>query len=345
MVEEWIRAKLKWLGLSLIILVGFLNSSFTLGEHLNTYKISGYAQGTNYTIKYYALDSLVKRGQVDSVLNVLDQSMSIYKPQSLISQFNQAPGELIIDEHFSKVIKRSFTINRDSQGLFDITVGPLVSAWGFGVKHPAAGPDSVRIHQLLGCTGMQYLHLDKYVLKKSKPCLQLDVNGIAQGYSVDVLAELLTDKGITCYLIELGGELRIKGPKPTGKSFSVGIEGPAKSANSTPVIRHVIGLNNGALTTSGNYRKYAEMNGKRYSHLINPITGYPMDTGMISATIYAQDAITADGYDNVLMGMDAGHALAFMENHKNMEAYLIYRDKNGVIADTMTRGFRKLIIQ
>ena len=309
-------------------------------KELREYSIHGYAQGTDYTVKYFAVDSIVTKRAVDSILSVIDSSMSLYKPYSAICRFNAAEDGLAIDPHFARVMRRSFDIYKDTQGKFDATVEPLVEAWGFGAKRVSSFPDSARVKELLNCVGMNNLSLKGNYLKKRKPCIRVDLNGIAQGYSVDVVAGYLLQKKISCFVVEIGGELRMKGPKPDGSSLRIGIEGPAASAGAEPVIRHVVKINNGAITTAGNYRKYLQKGAKKITHLIDPQTGYPIENALISVTIYAKDAITADGYDSPIMAMDVNEAINFVNARKGMEAYIIYHRKDGSIADTLTKGFR-----
>jgi len=308
------------------------------------YTIHGYAQGTDYSVKYFAPDSLVSRHSVDSILMVIDSSMSLYKPYSLISKFNASATGLRIDGHFARVMKKSFEVYKNTAGRFDITVKPLVQAWGFGVRPVAGFPDSVAIKDLLKCVGMNGLSLQKDVLRKKRSCLQIDLNGIAQGYSVDVVADFLEHRGISAYVVEIGGELRMKGPKPDGTSFRIGIEGPSDDEHGEPGLRHTIAINKGAVTTSGNYRKFLEKGGQRVSHLIDPKTGYPLHNSMISVTLCATDAVTADGYDNALMAMELQEALAFVNEKKGMEAYIIYHDGEGKVRDTLTSGFKKMVV-
>ena len=315
---------------------------FSVQQELKPYKISGYAQGTDYAITYYASDSLATKQGIDSLLNEIDLSMSLYKKGSLINQFNVSKSGVKLDHFMSAVLKRSFEINQDTKGVFDITVAPLVQAWGFGPKETRTEPDPATIKSILANVGMQQLKLKGGRLSKLKPAVQIDLNGIAQGYSVDLIAAYLSQKGIKQYVAELGGEICISGPKPDGQAMKIGIEGPDKDG--TPIIRHIAAINTGAVTTSGNYRKFHQSGKKKISHLINPKTGYPLDNEMISVTVYANDAITADGYDNALMAMHLKDAMAFVESRKNLEAYFVYHKKDGTVADTLTTGFKKLII-
>ncbi|MBB6498699.1 FAD:protein FMN transferase [Pedobacter cryoconitis] len=327
-----------------IVSISLLISFFLKGKDQQQYSLHGYAQGTDYSIKYFAESPVVTQAAVDSILLKIDSSMSLYKPYSLISRFNNSMDSLSIDAYFVAVMNKSFEIFKDTQGKFDVTVAPLVQAWGFGPKPINLFPDSAEIKKLLQNVGMNYLELKGNRLLKKKPGIHIDLNGIAQGYSVDVVANYLVSKGVTSYVVEIGGEIRMKGPKPDGSAMRIGIEGPALNEQSEPQIRHVISFNEGAVTTSGNYRKYLKNGGKKISHLINPKTGYPLDNRLISVTIYAKDALTADGYDNAVMAMDIEEALAFVNARKGMEAYIIYHRKDGSVTDTLTSGFKKMIV-
>jgi len=170
------------------------------------------------------------------------------------------------------------------------------------------------------------------------------MNGIAQGYSVDVLADFLEQHSIINYIVELGGELRVKGRKqPSGEKMRIGIESSPKNEFTDDSLENIISVDNGAITTSGSYRKYYESRGKTITHLINPITGYPVQNELISVTVYAKNAITADAYDNALMLMGLGKALQFIQERKDIEAYFIYHKSNGEITDTASSGFYKIL--
>lgn len=331
---------MKLITLPLTCLGAFFILSFAKPQ-LREFKIAGEAQGTTYAVSYYATDSLVSKHQIDSVLKVIDLSMSLYKSDSKISQFNRAPHGLVLDSHFLRVVKRSMEIYKDTKGIFDITVEPLVKYWTNAKREPNTA-DSASIKQLLPNVGMDKLELKGNYLAKKKPGIHLDVNGIAQGYSVDVVADFLAKHRIAAYVVEIGGEIRMKGPKPDGKPMRIGIEGPDGEQATAPAIKHVLAANEGAITTSGNYRKYLEV--KRMSYLINPKTGFPLDGEIISVTVYAKDAITADGYDNALMAMKVNDALAFVNSHKELEAYFIYKTSTGKLADTASIGFKKMLV-
>ncbi|TMI61288.1 MAG: FAD:protein FMN transferase [Bacteroidetes bacterium] len=311
---------------------------------LKKYTITGFAQGTTYSITYYATDSIVIKRQVDSILDKIDSSLSLYKPYSIINQFNNSRTGRKIDNHFVNVIKKSILVYHETNGLFDVTVKPLVQAWGFGVTKTDSLPGKKEIEAIKKCVGTNRLLLEKNYLSKKDSCVQVDLNGIAQGYSVDVIADFIEKNGIKNYLVELGGEIRVKGRKqPSGEKMKIGIESPDEDEFRDHPMQKIISLENGAITTSGNYRKYYESDGKKITHIIDPKTGYPVQNELISVTVYAKDGMTADAYDNALMLMGLKKALQFIEKRKELAAYFIYKDKTGKIADTASSRFYKLM--
>lgn len=326
---------------SLLLIIAFLPA---LQGSLREYHVNGNAQGTTYHITYYAPDSVFTRQQADSLFDKLDSSLSGYKPWSLISRFNASADGIVMDEHLEKVVKRSLAIWQDTKGESDITVAPLVQAWGFGPRPATTVPGAAAIKEILPCVGSARLHLHGSRLVKDKPCVTIDVNGIAQGYSVDVVAGFLESRGISNYLVEVGGEIRVKGRKqPAGEQFTIGVERPDGDELDEPTVKKRLQVDQGGITTSGNYRKFYTSGKKIISHLIEPHTGFPIQNEMISVTVWAPDAITADGYDNALMAMGLQKALRFVQQHKHMEAYFIYRKADGSVADTATAGFSKMM--
>jgi len=311
-------------------------------QSYSQFQISGFAQGTSYQITYYAADAIVSSKSIDRKFSELDSSLSIYKPYSLINQFNQSETGIELDEHLFKVVKRSLKIWKESDGVFDISILPISEAWGFGVNRHSNQPSDELIDKALSCSGSDKLHIVRNKLIKDIPCLKIDVNGIAQGYSVDVLAEYIESQGIQNYLIELGGEIRVKGRKhPGNQIMRIGIEQPANDKNEETTIQKIIELTGGAITTSGNYRKYLQNGPKKLSHLMDPKTGRPLENEIISVTVITADAMSADGYDNVLIGKDIRNAFNFLKKHKELKAYFIYRDESGTVKDTASIGFFK----
>ncbi len=330
------------------VLIGLAVLLVTAGSKtlppLTVHRIQGIAQGTTYSLAYYDSRESVHQTQIDSIFHRLDQSLSIYVPQSLISQFNRSPQGIQMDEHLKQVVEKSLQITRTTDGVFDITVYPLVKAWGFGAKKVSTLPDSGQIRSLLACVGPDKISLHNQQLTKRQPCVEIDVNGIAQGYSVDVIANFLEDRGITNYIVEVGGEIRVKGKKyPEHTLMTIGIEKPNADELNPEAVQQLIQMEHGAVTTSGNYRKFRQVNGQRFSHIIDARTGFTSQNELISVTVVAPDAITADGYDNALLSMGLQPALSFLRQHPELQAYFIYQKPGGAIADTATTGFYQLM--
>ena len=306
--------------------------------------ISGKAQGTTYQVFYFGTDSVVTKKHIDSILDKIDSSLSLYKPYSLINQFNLSDSGIYADDHFLAVVNKSIETYHQTEGIFDITIQPLVQAWGFGVNAITHLPDSSTIQQVKKCMGSAYLVVYPTKVVKMKSCIKIDLNGIAQGYSVDVLAKFLEKNNIRDYMVELGGEIRVNGRKqPGNEKMKIGIETPGNDEYEMGFINKVIELDKGALTTSGNYRRYYESKGRKISHLIDPRNGYPVSNELISVTVFADDAITADGFDNAIMVMGLEKGLDFVNNRKDIAAHFIYKTKNGIIRDTMSHSFFKLM--
>lgn len=311
-------------------------------QSYSQFQISGFAQGTSYQITYYAGDAIISSKSIVQKFNELDSSLSIYKPYSLINQFNNSEKGIEMDEHLNRVVKRSLKIWKESDGVFDISILPIVEAWGFGVKRHSIQPTEEVIMKALACSGSNKLHIRGRQLIKEIPCLKIDVNGIAQGYSVDVIADYIESQGVQNYLIEIGGEIRVKGRKQPGNQIMrIGIEQPSNDKDEEATVQKIIELKGGAITTSGNYRKYIQNGSKKLSHLMDPKTGRPIENEMISVTVRTANAMSADGYDNVLIGKDLENAFNFLKNHRGLEAYFIYHDKNGIVKDTASTGFFK----
>lgn len=308
-----------------------------------SFSIQGKAQGTTYAVLYSDHYESIRKAEIDSILNIIDQSMSLYDSTSLISRINRSSHGGRIDRHFHAVVKKSFEINKQTHGVFDITVGPLMKLWGFADTDSPNLPDSTAIAKMMPLIGMKHLRLRKNRLIKKQPDVQIDLNGIAQGYTVDLLASHLQSRGIKNFLVELGGELRVEGKKINGDDFTVGIERPLDQKNDRSHIRHHVVIRGKALTTSGTYQNYVMRGKERLSHIMDPRTGHPIRSDIISVTVLAPDAMTADGYDNALMAMDLKEAISFVESFSELEAYFVYKNPDGSLADTMTQGFKQII--
>ena len=316
---------MKFIFLSCVAILCFVSCNRTIN---NTIKISGAAQGTSYTITYLAGEHSNYREAFDSIFKKIDSSLSTYLPVSIISRINKNDTTVIIDDYFSTVFNKSMEVSKKTNGLFDVTVAPIINAYGFGFKKKEK-VNKMLIDSLLKYIGYKKVKLEGKRLVKESPQVMLDFNAIAQGYTVDVLASFLESKHIDNYLVEVGGELRAKGKKLNDSSWTVGLEQPNETQTSS--LKAVITMNDKALATSGNYKKFYIEDGKKYTHIINPFTGYPAKNNLLSATVIADDCMTADAYATAFMVMGLEQSKEFLAKHKelNLEVFFIY-DENGV---------------
>jgi thiamine biosynthesis lipoprotein len=309
--------------------------------------VEGQAQGTYFLIKYLSADTTPLQYSIDSIFAAIDNSLSLYKPGSLINRFNEG-NSISMDDHMQTVVNRSLQISRLTEGAFDITVKPLVDAWGFGVRRPATqqAPAADSLQRILQYVGYRYLQVRGQTLRKKKKEVEIDCNGIAQGYTADVIARYLQQKGITDYLVDVGGELCSRGHNQHGKIWTVGIERPAADDMAYPV-QALLQLDNKAITTSGNYRRFFDQGGTRFAHSIDPATGEALHSNIISVTVVAKDAITADGFDNavILMGVEKGLSFVAQHPEHGLEVYFIFKDAAGGVAERFSPGFERLLIR
>ncbi len=321
----------------------FLASCNTSG-YLTYYKITGFTQGTSYHITYATKDSVNYQPAVDSLLHSFDLSLSTYIPNSLISRINRNE-DVKVDEKFRRVYEVARDVNRVSGGAFDITVMPLVNAWGFG-PGTKVDIDSSLIDSLLQFVGMDKIRIAGDRLVKSDPNVTIDDNALAQGYSVDLVTAFFDEHGVDNYMVEIGGELRARGLNPNDETWKIGIDRP-DFGNMIPgaELQAVVKLKNKALATSGNYRKFYEENGVKYTHSIDPKTGYPSRKRILSATIVADDCITADAYATACMVMGIQGSREMLAKHPELEAYLIYNDEEGKYRVYDTDGFKPMILK
>lgn len=307
--------------------------------------IEGLTQGTSYHITFENSTRKDYKVIIDSILKDFDMSLSEYIPNSIISRINSNDTTVKVDEHFSTVFKKSKQIWEQSGGAMDITVGPIIDALGFGPTEKTM-VDSANIRRLLKYVGFEKVRLENNRIIKADTAIKLDVNSIAQGYSVDVVSNFFESEGINNYMVEIGGEVRSKGKNPKGLYWRIGIDKP-EEGNMIPgeKIQDIISLKNQSVTTSGNYRAFYEENGAKYSHIINPKTGFPAKSRLLSVTIVAKDCITADGWDTPLMVMGLEKSIEILKMHPELEALLIYSDNKGAFQEYMTDGFKAMIMK
>jgi len=271
----------------------------------------------------------------------IDRSLSNYLPSSLLSTFNRPDvDEITVDAYLKDVLEYSFRMHKQSKGMFDLTVSPLVNLWGFGPDKNTNIPDSNLIASTLKKVGMDKLIFKNGILKKREKNVSIDVNGIAQGYSVDVLANLLLRKGIKDFMIEIGGEIIVKGTKPNQEPFKIAIQRPHEMDKK---VDYVVLLKDKAITTSGNYEQYRKYQGRKISHHIHPKTGYPIEGSIISATVIADTAMEADALDNVFITMRPDQAIRFANARKKIDIYLIY-EEGGIIKEAYSNNFSTYLL-
>lgn len=303
----------------------------------------GKAQGTYYIVKYLSADTTSLQHPIDSIFSAIDQSLSLYKPGSLINRFN-AGHKIKMDIHMRAVVEKSLWISKITSGAFDITVKPLVDLWGFGVHRPAVQtvPSADTLRQVLRHVGYHHLQIKGNWLIKREAGVEIDCDGIAQGYTSDVLARFLEQRGIMNYLVDVGGELCSKGHNQHDKIWTVGIERPGED----DPVQAILQLPNRAITTSGNYRRFFDQGGTRFAHTIDPVSGQALHSNIISVTVIAGDAITADGFDNALILMGVDKAMTFIKQYPQygLEVYFIYKDTDGTIKEQFSPGFEKLLV-
>jgi FAD:protein FMN transferase len=302
--------------------------------------VKGLAQGTTYTIKYHAVGHLIAKDRIDSVLSDIDKSLSLYREDSRISHFNRARTSYPSDTHLSHVLNIGLQLQSVSNGAFDIRLYNVSQAWGFG-PHPANRPPSRHKIRRLKPRASDAVWLSNDSLKKSKPSIRIDLDGVAQGYTVDRLADLLHQHMITDYMVELGGEIRTSGERQDGTPWKIGVEAPQ---NSEDVQMMMLAPGDGAITTSGSYRKTRTFGGRTYSHVIDPRTGRPIENGMLSCTVIAPNAMLADALDNVGMVLGPTAAIEVFATFPSVEAFFVWRDPKGVIRTRGTLGFFERIL-
>lgn len=288
---------------------------------------TGYTQGTTYSVIYFNDGSKDYQYQIDSLLLDFDRVLSTYQENSYISKWNR--GEATSEQPliFKAVVSAAKEIGKRTDGAFDITVSPLMKFW-FERDWNVQELDSTMVDSLMNFVGMDKVIESDGTFTKSGPNVQLDVNAIAQGYSVDVLARYLESEGVFNYLVEIGGEIRTSGTKLNDESWTVGIDQPSEG-NLERELAMSVNLNNRSLATSGNYRKFVEINGQKFGHTLNAKTGYPAKTDVLSVTVLANDCMTADAYATVCMALGYEKSKELVESDSNLDAILIYSDASG----------------
>ena len=333
---------MKFIGLTLAVLFLTACQPRKKSEYM---KVSGFAQGTTYHITYENSTNEDYTEAIDSLLKAFNKSCSIYDSTSIISRINDNDPTVEVDDWFVDVFKKSAEVNDVSGGAFDITVGPVVRAWGFS-NGPVAKHDTAYIDSLLQYVGMEKVKLEGRKVTKKYPGVKLDVNALAQGYSVDVVCDFFKSKGIKNYLVEIGGEVRGKGINAKDKFWNIGIDKPS-DGNMSPGndLQAIIEINDRALATSGNYRAFYVENGVKYAHTIDPKTGFPARNTLLSTTVICDNCITADAYATTFMVLGVEKSKELLKKLPGIEVYFVYSNTNGDYEIFSSEGMKKMIVE
>ncbi len=314
----------KWY-LVFLISILVLNGCGALDRGPQMVNIRGIVFGTYYSVTYYEEDGTAFDAEIDSLLQDFNASLSFYDPESLLSRINRNE-ETRVDDYFEVVFRRSQDISQETDGAFDATVFPLVNAWGFGASERAEMTQA-KVDSLLDMVGYEKIRLEDGHVVKDDERVQLDFNAIAKGYAADVVGHYLESRGVDVYLVELGGDLVAKGIKPDESKWRIGLEIPAEEAEADQQWHYFVEILDQGLATSGDYRRYFEEDGQRYSHTIDPATGYPVDHNLMSVSVFAKDAMSADAYATAFMVMGFDESVSFVEDRDDLEAYFIFADE------------------
>jgi FAD:protein FMN transferase len=302
--------------------------------------IEGKTMGTTYHITYFDEAKRNFKNQVDSILILVNKSISTYDTASEISMFNKPNHTLKFKlPYFLTPLKVSKEVVLASKGAYDPTVMPLVNAWGFGPKK-VVSPDTAMIELVREYVGFEKLDFNQDSVWKNDPRVQLDFSGIGQGYGADVVTDFLKSKGVDNALVEIGGEGMAIGKNiQTDKTWQLGIVDPVEPS----VYKGYVALENKSFSTSGNYFNYREVNGRRYSHTIDPFTGYPAERAILSASVFAKDCATADAWATAFMCMGHEKAIGILSTQPQLGACLFYTTETGAIARFVTENMSPFI--
>ena len=324
-----------------------IGSQLDVQNSATLHDFEGSTMGTTYHIKAVLPKSLISSQLeisqlIKSELNDIESKMSTYRSDSELTLFNAHPvnSSFVLSPSTIEVLTQALYLSNISEGAFDVTVGPLVNLWGFGPgeSHDVV-PNKSALLEAFSRVGYKSLKLDvvSLELKKTKKVF-VDLSAIAKGYAVDRVINLLHKKGILNVLVEVGGEIRSSGVKPNQMDWRIAIETPVAGERS---IQRIISVTDIAMATSGDYRNYFEINGRRFSHTIDPNSGYPIDHSLASVTVLANSCMQADGLATTLMVLGPVKGLAFAEKY-NLSAFFIIKTPSG-FKEISTQGFSQYI--
>ena len=304
-----------WIGVFCILLLVSCSD-------LQFQKIEGGALGTYYAITYKGKENPLLQQGIDSILNEINNTFSIFNPSSVISKINDNQ-DVILNEDFIEVFKIAQQISQETDGAFEMTIGPLVNLWGFGKEERNTAISQDMIDSILTLVGYQKIHLDGTKIIKDNPDIQLNFNALAKGYAVDKVAEYMVAKGYKDCVVDIGGEIVAKGQKYHDQEWNIGVQTPTRSRDGEMRAEETFHLCNRAVATSGNYRNYIEENGQRYTHIIDPKTGRPEKSMLLSVSVIADQCIIADAYATAFMVLGKEKTKSFLAKHPELTCIFI----------------------
>lgn len=303
----------------------------------------GITQGTTYHIAYYDNKQRDFQDSVEIILHNFDNSVSTYNPNSIITKVNKNIP-IKVDKYFKTCFNKAKEVWKNTDGAFDPTVYPLVNAYGFGPGKKMKIEKKI-IDSIVQFVGFDLIKLQGNRIVKKDQRVGLDFNSFAQGYSVDVISDFLNSKGINSYIVEIGGEVYARDKKPDGRNWMVGIEKPLETSETKNPLTAVVKLENMAVSTSGNYRKFYEEDGVKYSHHINPKTGLTTRNNLLSVSLFSKNCITTDANATGILVMGIEKAKMFLKKHPEIQAYLIYSDEKGNFKVYETPQVKDIILE
>jgi len=303
--------------------------------------ITGQTMGTIiYNVKYLGDDVPGYKTEIDSILQAFNQSLSTYIPDSEISLLNRTDSILYPTKMFTEVLESSRLVFERTNGAFDPTVGPLVNAWGFGPDKSVTVPDSSVIDSLRSLVGFERI-IPQGSQVRMDPGMYLDFSAIAKGYAVDLVSEFLEGKGLEHYMVEIGGEVRARGQNQDNETWKIGIEDPMVARDQQRLLA-IVQLDDLSMATSGNYRNYYQVGDRIIAHTIDPRTGYNTSHNLLSASVFAEDCMTADAYATAFMVLGVEGAKEILSTTE-LEAFLIYQDDEGKLKSFVSSGLQSRI--
>ena len=311
---------------SISVILLFLSCSKE--EKAKDFILKGHVFGTTYKIVYLNASKNYQKS-IDSLFYLMNKSLSTYIPNSDISRINRGDSTVIVDDLFLEVFNKSKRIHKETNGYFDPTVGNLVNAWGFGPKSEKRNLSDDEVKEQMQFVGLDKVEIVNRKVKKQHSKIYLDFNSIAKGFGIDVLARFLSSKKVANYLVEIGGEIRAKGTKENNIPWVIKLVDPINKDEVKGYKK--INLSNKSMATSGNYRKFRlTINGQKFVHTINPKTGYAIESNLLSASVVASlDCADVDAYATAFMAMGLQKTKEFLDNHKKIDAILLFIDKKG----------------